>query len=257
MPSPTRPVLAALVSAAALFAPGIAAATTPAEILEGARKAQKVDRSIQVVRMTLVSRGGAERVREFELRVRRDDDVLKSWTRFQHPADVAGTQLVVVDPPDRVDEQLLYLPALKRVNRIAGKARSGAFMGSDFRFEDLELAGASDATATLVSEDEATWVLDAVPGADSSYGRLRLHVARADHLPRRVEYFDKKGVAVKVLEVEEVIVDGEAALPRRSTMRDLKRGTSTRMEILSHRLNVPPEEIPDETFTAAWMERAL
>jgi hypothetical protein len=251
-----RPLLIGLLALLAIAVPATAGATTPEEILEGARKAQRVDRSIQTVRMTLVSRGGAERVREFELRVRRDGEVLKSWTRFQHPADVAGTQLVVVDHPDRVDEQLLYLPALKRVNRIAGKARSGSFMGSDFRFEDLELAGASEATATLVSEDDTTWVLDATPGADSSYGRLRLHVARADHLPRKVEYFDKKGNAVKVLVVDEVIVDGEAALPRVSTMRDLKRGTSTRMEMLSHRLNVPLEEIPDETFTAAWMERA-
>jgi len=251
-----HPLLVGLATTLLLVAPCVASATTPAEILEGARKAQKIDRSIQVVRMTLVSRGGAERVREFELRVRRDDDVLKSWTRFQHPSDVAGTQLVVVDHPDRVDEQLLYLPALKRVNRIAGKARSGSFMGSDFRFEDLELAGASDATATLVSEDATTWVLDAIPGADSSYGRLRMHVSRADYLPRKVEYFDKKGSAVKVLDVDEVVLDGDAALPKRSTMRDLKRGTSTRMEILSHRLNVPDEEIPDETFTAAWMERA-
>lgn len=241
----------------ALLVPAGAHATTPDQILEEARAAQKVDRSIQVVRMTLVSRGGAERVREFELRVRRDGDILKSWTRFQHPADVAGTQLVVVDHPDTVDEQLLYLPALKRVNRIAGKARSGSFMGSDFRFEDLELSGASDATASLVSEDDTTWVLDAIPGGSSSYGRLRLHVARADHLPRKVEYFDKKGTAVKVLEVSEVIVDGGIAIPKVSVMRDLKRGTQTRMEVLSHRLDVPPEEIPDETFTAAWMERAL
>ena len=248
---------AALLLALFCVSPIVRAATSPEDILEGARAAQKVDRSIQMIRMTLVSRGGSERVREFELRVRRDGDVLKSWTRFQHPADVAGTQLVVVDHPDTVDEQLLYLPALKRVNRIAGRARSGAFMGSDFRFEDLELSGAADATATLVSEDATTWVLDAIPGPQSSYGRLRLHVARGDHLPRKVEYFDKKGNAVKVLEVSEVIVEGDATIPKISTMRDLKRGTETRMEVLSHQLDVPPEQIPDETFTAAWMERSL
>lgn len=248
------PVMAA---AALAMTPRVGSATSPADILEAARQAQKVDRSIQVVRMTLVSRNGAERVREFELRVRRDGEVLKSWTRFRFPADVAGTQLVVVDNPDRVDEQLLYLPALKRVNRIAGRARSGSFMGSDFRFEDLELAGAGEATASMVSEGPSAWVLDAMPGPGSSYGRLRMHVARADHLPRRVEYFDKKGVPVKVLVVEEVIVDGGVAIPKLSIMEDLKRGTRTRMEVLSHRLDVPASEIPDETFTAAWMERAL
>ncbi|MEC7947878.1 MAG: outer membrane lipoprotein-sorting protein [Myxococcota bacterium] len=253
----SRSLVRAMAATVLAITPRIGTATTPAEILEGARQAQKVDRSIQIVRMTLVSRSGAERVREFELRVRRDGEVLKSWTRFRFPADVAGTQLVVVDNPDRVDEQLLYLPALKRVNRIAGRARSGSFMGSDFRFEDLELAGASEATASLVSEDPSTWVLDATPGQGSSYGRLRMHVARADYLPRRVEYFDKKGAPVKVLVVEEVIVDRGIAIPKLSVMQDLKRGTRTRMEVLSHRLDVPASEIPDETFTAAWMERAL
>lgn len=233
-----------------------ASATTPDEILTKARAAQKVDRSIQSVRMVLVSKGGAERVREFELRVRRDDAVLKTWTRFTAPADVAGTQLVVVDHPDQADEMLLYMPALKRVNRIAGRARSGAFMGSDFRYEDLEMASAEDATATLVSEDATTWVLDAVPGEDSSYGRLRVHVARADFLPRKVEYFDKKGTALKVLEIQKVELDGEVPLPVLSVMTDLRRGTKTRLEVLQHRLNVPAEEIPDETFTAAWMERS-
>ncbi len=96
-----------LALAAWLLAADAHAASTPEQILDEARKAQRIDRSIQKIRMTLVSRGGAERVREFELRVRRDGDVLKSWTRFSHPSDVAGTQLVVVDNPDQVDDQLL------------------------------------------------------------------------------------------------------------------------------------------------------
>jgi hypothetical protein len=251
-----RPIALALSMALSLATSAPAAATTPDEILTQARTAQKVDRSIQKVRMVLVSKSGAERVREFELRVRRDDAVLKTWTRFTAPADVAGTQLVVVDHPDQVDEMLLYMPALKRVNRIAGRARSGAFMGSDFRYEDLEMASAEDATATMVSEDATTWVLDAIPGDDSSYGRLRVHVARADFLPRKVEYFDKKGTALKVLDVKEVEMDGDVPLPVLSVMTDLRRGTKTRLEVLEHRLNVPAEEIPDETFTAAWMERS-
>jgi hypothetical protein len=234
-----------------------ASAASPDEILTEARTAQRVDRSIQHVRMVLISKGGSERVREFDVHVRRDGDVLKTWTRFTAPADVAGTQLVVVDNPQQVDEMLLYMPALKRVNRIAGKARSGAFMGSDFRYEDLEMAAAEDATATLVSEDAATWVLDARPADDSSYGRLRIHVSKSDYLPRRIEFFDKKDLAIKVLDVLEVVREGDVPLPIRSEMTDLKRGTKTRLEVLSHRLNVPAEEIPDETFTAAWMERSL
>ena len=226
------------------------------EVLDKARAAQRVDSSIQQIRMVLVSKNGAERVREFEMRVRKDEDVVKSYVRFSHPSDVAGTQLIIVDSPDRADEQLLYLPALKRVNRISGKARSGSFMGSDFAYEDLEFSNSSGTNNTLISEDDASWVIDTTPGEGSSYSRLRVHVAKEDYLPRKIEYFDKKGQALKVLEVTETRRDeaAQVVVPVNSQMRNLIRGTSTRLELVEHQLNVPAEDIPDETFTAAWME---
>lgn len=226
------------------------------QILEEARQTRQVENSIQTVRMTLVSRTGKERVREFETRVKRDGDVVKSWTRFSHPSDVAGTQLVLVDSPDQADEQLLYLPALQRVNRIAGKARKGSFMGSDFAFEDLEISGVDDAEAKLVSEDDARWVIDAVPGGESSYGRVRFTVRKTDKVPERVEFFDDKGAAIKVMTVQETVKDGDVVLPTRSTMEHLQKGTQTRLEVLKHQLDVPAADIPDETFTAAFMERS-
>ena len=66
---------------------------------------------------------------------------------------------------------------------------------------------------------------------------------------------DKKGEPLKVLTVEETAQDGETIIPVRSVMRNLQKGTSTRMEIIEHQLNVTPEQIPDETFTASYMER--
>lgn len=244
---------------ALVFAFGMAASaaqpTTPAEILEKADELRKVANSSQQLRMVLVSKNGGERVREFETRVRRDDDALRSWTRFSHPSDVAGTQLVMVDHPDQADDQLLYLPALKRVNRIAGRARTGAFMGSDFAFEDLELRATDDAVHTLVSDSDLQWVIESKPGASSSYGRILATVRRADHLPTRVEYYDKKDVLLKVLEVKETLEDGGRTYPRLSVMRNAQKGTETRLEVLEQQLNLPADQLPDEMFTAAWMER--
>lgn len=232
-----------------------ARADTPEDVLNRARDAQRVESSIQSVKMTLVARNGAERVRELELRIRRDGDVLKTYTRFTAPSDVAGTQLVVVDHPDRADEQLLYLPALKRVNRIAGTARSGSFMGSDLSFEDLEMSGIDQAKHSLVSESAEGWVIDTTPAAGSSYGRIRSSVSRADMLPRKVEYFDLADKPVKVMEILATEKDGATVLPTRTEVRNLVKGTTTRLEITAHRLNVPLSELPDETFTAAYMER--
>lgn len=232
-----------------------ARADTPEDVLNRARDAQRFESAIETVKMTLVSKSGAERVRELELRIRRDGDVLKTYTRFLSPSDVAGTQLVVVDHPDRADEQLLYLPALKRVNRITGSARSGSFMGSDLSFEDLEMSGIAESKHTLVSESPDGWVIDTTPAAGSSYGRVRSTVSRTDLLPRKIEYFDAADKPVKVMEILATAKEGGTVLPTRTEVRNLVKGTTTRLEITAHRLNVPAAELPDETFTAAYMER--
>lgn len=230
-------------------------ATTASEILEQARSVQRADTAIQQMRMTIVSKNGAERVRAFELRVRRDGEIIKSYARFSEPSDVAGTQLVMVDHPDRTDDQLLYLPALKRTNRIAGKARTGAFMGSDYAYEDLELSGGSEGQHSVVNDEAETWTIESIPAAGSSYGKLRTTVRKADHFPTAVSFYDQKGALLKELVVTETETSGSHVLPVKSTMKNVQRGTMTRLEIVSHEIGVPVERIPDETFSAAFMER--
>jgi outer membrane lipoprotein-sorting protein len=233
----------------------IAWADTADEIIANARKAQRVENSIQHLEMVLISRNGAKRERKFEMRVRRDDKIVRTYVRFSHPSDVAGTQLVVIDNPAEATEQLLYLPALKRTNRIAGKARKGSFMGSDFSYEDLEISDDAGATHTLVSETDTIWVIDTKPGANSSYGRIRAHVSKADYLPRRVEFFDAKDQPKKLLEVLQTETDNGTIIPIHSVMKNLRRNTATEMRVTEWRLNVPDEEIPDETFTIGFLER--
>ena len=101
----------------------VAFALTPTEIIQQSIEKQKLNNSIQTIEMQIISKKGSVRTRRFSLTIRRDDDTLRSFTRFLSPADVAGTSLVMIDRPNQNDPQLLYLPALKRVQRIAGKAR--------------------------------------------------------------------------------------------------------------------------------------
>ena len=167
----------------------------------------------------------------------------------------AGTQLIMIDNPAKADEQLLYLPALKRTNRIAGKARKGSFMGSDFAYEDLEISDSDGAQHTLVSQTDDAWVIDTIPSEDSSYGRIQSTVSKSDYLPRLVTFYDTKGQHKKTLEIVETATENGSIIPTRSVMRNESRGTSTRMNVTSWRLNVPASEIPDETFTVGFMER--
>jgi hypothetical protein len=85
-------------------------------------------------------------------------------------------------------------------------------------------------------------------------GQTRTTIGRADLVVRKVEFHDAEGV-VKVLEVKRTEKTGAVTLPVESTMTNVKRGSSTTLEILSHQLDVPKDKLPDDTFTRAFLER--
>ena len=88
--------------------------------------------------MTLRNKRGEESIRTLRVKsLEVKDDGDKSMTIFDKPKDVRGTALLTFSHKVKSDDQWLFLPALKRVKRIASKNKSGPFMGSEFAFEDL------------------------------------------------------------------------------------------------------------------------
>lgn len=245
----------ALIAALFALAATTAHAETAEEIMDKARSARQVDNAVQKIEMVIVGKTGAERTRELELKVKVDGEVRKSLARFTAPSDVAGTQLLLIDNPGQTDEQLLYLPAVKRTNRISGKSRKGSFMGSDFSYEDMELSDPPGATHQVTSETETTWVIETAPGEDSSYSKLVTTVRKADFVPEKVEFFDEDGELLKRLEVAKTDKDGELTLVVESTMTNLQKGTHTVLKVVEHDLNVPADQLPDEIFTKAHLEQ--
>ena len=72
---------------------------------------------------------------------------------------------------------------------------------------------------------------------------------------KAITFFNEDDEPVKELEVTETqVVDGKT-LARVSIMKTLKRKTATRLEVMEQRLDVPAEELPDEMFTKAYLER--
>ncbi|MEQ1568643.1 MAG: outer membrane lipoprotein-sorting protein [Myxococcota bacterium] len=230
-----------------------ASAETADQILERARAANQVESSIEGVTMVIVSKSGSEKSMSMEIRTRREAGVTKTHLKVMAPSDVAGTQLLQIDNPNVADEQMMYFPAFKRVNQISGSARSGRFLGSDFTYEDLEIRESATGTHTMVSDTAESWTIDTAM-TNSSYSKVRATIGKADLVLRKVEFYSGESV-VKVLEVKRTEKDGAATLPVESEMTDLKAGTKTRLVITSHKLNLPKTDLPDDTFTKAYLER--
>lgn len=231
----------------------IASAETADEVIAKARAANQVTSSIETVRMTLVSKSGSERAKEFELRTRREGEVSKSFMRFTAPSAEAGTMFVQIDNPGPNDEQLLRMPSVPAIQQIASSGRKGAFLGSDFSFEDLVLRASTGGTYTMVEDGAAAWVVETVP-SDSSYTKIRTTIDKATLVLTKVEFYGSAGL-VKVLEVKATATENGVVLPTITEMTTVAKGTKTRLEVLTHQINVGKDVLPDETFTRGFLER--
>lgn len=155
--------------------------------------------------MVLRNAAGAESRRALRvqtLEVEGDGD--KSLTLFDEPADVRGTAFLSFTHAREPDDQWLYLPALRRVKRIASANKSGPFMGSEFAYEDLssyEVAkyGYRYLEATHVG-DRPAWLIERRPAYENSgYSRQRVWIDQGMLQPVKVVYYDRKDSLLKTL----------------------------------------------------------
>ena len=139
------------------------------------------------------------------LEVEGDGD--KSLTVFDNPRDIKGTAFLSHTHALTPDDQWLYLPALKRVKRIASANKSGPFVGSEFAYEDL--------TSQEVEKYKYKWLRDEnLDGREvfvnerfpqyenSGYTRQVTWVDKEIYQPLKVEFYDRKDTLLKTLSFE-------------------------------------------------------
>ena len=155
--------------------------------------------------MTLINRSGKKSVRRMRSRILEvvgDGD--KSMTIFEEPADVKGTASLTYSHSVKPDEQWLFLPALKRVKRISSKNKTGAFMGSEFAFEDIGSQEVEKYTYKHLGDEDldgtAVHKIEAVPAyKHSGYTRVLNYIEQDRMLTLKTEFFDRKNELLKTL----------------------------------------------------------
>lgn len=154
--------------------------------------------------MVLRNRQGQESVREMSskaLEVVGDGD--KGLTVFNKPRDVKGTAFLSFSHVFEPDDQWLYLPALKRVKRIASRNKSGPFMGSEFSFEDLSSFEVEKYTYKYLRDEqlngEDCFVVESYPvDKFSGYTRQIVWMDKMHYRAQKVEYYDRKASLLKI-----------------------------------------------------------
>lgn len=172
---------------------------------EADRRADGFKDYTSTLTMTLKAKNGQEAIRELRYKsLETPGDGDKSLTLFDQPKDVEGTTLLTFAHKTADDDIWLFLPALKRVKRIAGNNKSGPFMGSEFSFEDFGVQEVEKYTYKYL-RDEALdgvdcFVIERVPvERTSGYSRTEAWIDKAEYRLQKIDYFNKGGVFLKTL----------------------------------------------------------
>ena len=180
------------------------------EINRGLEIALKADNSFSGygdsktnLKMLLKDRKGSitERVMKMNLlEVPEDGD--KSLIVFESPRDVRGVAVLSHAHKTGSDEQWLYLPALKRVKRVASKNRTGPFLGSEFSLEDLSFQEVEkysyENLREEVLEEKECDVIKRIPlDPYSGYTKQIVWVSKMDPLIYQIHHYDRKSFHFK------------------------------------------------------------
>jgi len=158
-----------------------------------------------IMKMILRNRHGDESIREIRskaLEIEGDGD--KTLVVFDKPRDVKGTAFLSFTHKSGPDDQWLYLPALKRVKRIASNNKSGPFMGSEFAFEDISSQEVEKYTYKYIGDEKIDgmdcYMVDRDPvDPKSGYTRQIVWFDKKEYRPIKIDFYDRKNAKLKTL----------------------------------------------------------
>jgi hypothetical protein len=256
---PIIPAFAGLFSLTLMvFASFSASALTGLELMQQYQRLHEVDSQYSRSSMTLINKKGRKRVRTMQTYEKKSaDGENRSLLKFLAPKKIFNVGLLTWSHSGETDDdQWLYLPASKRVKRIASAGKKNPFMGSDLSFEDMQGEDLEAHTYDLVGEEEINgqtcWKIEAKPATKkearaSAYGKRTIWLRKDITYPVKMEYYNRRDALIKQAsyeDLEQIKSAGEGSVWRhnKSIMNTLKKKTSTVIVIEQRQIGVKIKE---------------
>jgi hypothetical protein len=165
-----------------------------------------------------------------------------SYVEFLEPRSVRGLRIL-----SKGSDSWVFFPSTGRVRKIAGSSRSGSVqgVGGDFSYDDLG-GGAweDDYEFIVLREGPAEWELEGTRRSkDAGYDAVRLAVDKNLMLVTKASFSSKKeGGYYKELAFSDFKDFGGRTRAGEMTMRNLKKGSSTRVALLEAEFDLKLED---------------
>ncbi|MFH2007229.1 MAG: outer membrane lipoprotein-sorting protein [bacterium] len=124
-----------------------------------------------------------------------------------YPGDIKGMTVLVQSK----EEMYVYLPAFRKVRRIAGHVRNTGFQGSGFTYDDMAISRwRAWYSATLIQETATHYLLDLrlKPGKIAAYARLQIRVLKDIMHMDEMRFINKRGKKFKTQYFKQYVCRG-------------------------------------------------
>lgn len=224
------------------------------EDLSAAEILERVDRTMNAPKdqemeatLVLIDEKGAEQTRVIQMYQKGTD---RRLARFTEPANQRGIAVLSL-PGGNI---YVYLPAYKKVKRIASHVKNSRFAGTDFSYEDMEAKSYSTAyRASLVGTENEHFVLQLIPeDATSEYSKQIMWVRKDNFVADRIEFFDRAERLYKRLTSSRIEKIDGYWVAREREMVDLIRDHRTSMIVQDIHFD---SGLSDALFTERYLSR--
>lgn len=239
--------------------PRIVRADEAETFIEQANARRQLGNTVQTLTLVMTAKSGSTKEYVLETRTRSVDGLEQSLAIIQSPEGLKGVQFLRKQKAGAEDDKWMYMPAGDTLNHIAGSGRTGSFLGTDFTYEDMELGDVGSGSHRVLAaetiqvggSDLDCHRIETTPkaGIETAYGKLVTWIQKDTMVPRRILMYAPDGTTEsKRLTFEAVAADSDRFVATRMRMENLRKGSSTLLEVTDHRLDVPASELPDAMF---------
>ena len=232
------------------------------QIMDEQKKRHNVDSEYAESTLVLVDETGGKEQRVIKAYMKdMGNDLDRSLIVFLEPATVRGTALLTWQQKDRDDDQWLYLPSQKKLQRIAQASKRSYFMGTDFTYEDNQTEQLDDYQYTVLRSEEIDghdcWVIESLPVSpkkkqESGYSKRTLWIRKDIYFGIKIEYYDRRGRHIKTQTSYKLVnVQGSIWRPGQTLMDNYERNHKTLRGTRTQKINLA---IDGEVFTERYIQ---
>jgi outer membrane lipoprotein-sorting protein len=241
--------LAASLAATALAFPATALASDDLlkKVDEATNKWKTLDQHYNIVTQ---KKGSDPTKLVLRMRMKFDGTNNLQLTEISEPADMKGTKVLVTSPT----QMYIYLPAMKKIRRIASHVTDQPFLGTALSAEDMSITRLAKYYSAKTGSDDGTHVNLILTGKsdEAPYPKMEMKVEKARWLPLEIKKYNAAGKLIKTEKREEYNCSEGFCAPKKMTFVNHAIDMATVLVLTSSKVNAP---IEDDLFSKRTLMR--